>query len=86
MIGYAFGDKIGAYAYNLFHHKGIAIFIYVVGWWLNNEYLLLSGIILFGHASNGQNFWLWFKKYEKGFKFTHLGGDWEMNSKWQFYR
>lgn len=72
MIGYAFGDKIGAYAYNLFHHKGIAILIYAVGWWLANDFLLLSGIILFGHASMDRIFGYGLK-YEKGFKFTHLG-------------
>lgn len=72
MIGYAFGDKIGAYSYNLFHHKGIAILIYTAGWWLANDYLLLSGIILFGHASMDRIFGYGLK-YEKGFKFTHLG-------------
>jgi len=72
MLGYAFGDKIGAYAYNLFHHKGLAILIYAVGWWISNDYLLLSGIILFGHASMDRIFGYGLK-YEKGFKFTHLG-------------
>lgn len=72
MIGYAFGDKIGAYAYNLFHHKGLAILIYIIGWWLSNDYLLFSGIILFGHASMDRIFGYGLK-YEKGFKFTHLG-------------
>lgn len=72
MIGYAFGDKIGAYAYNLFHHKGIAILIYALGGWMDNDYLLLSGIILFGHASMDRIFGYGLK-YEKGFKFTHLG-------------
>lgn len=72
MIGYAFGDKIGAYSYNLFHHKGIAVLIYVVGWWLTNDYILVSGIILFGHASLDRIFGYGLK-YDKGFKFTHLG-------------
>lgn len=72
MIGYAFGNKIGAYSYNLFHHKGIAILIYAVGWWLTNDYTLFSGIILFGHASMDRIFGYGLK-YEKGFKFTHLG-------------
>lgn len=72
MLGYAFGDKIGAYAYNFFHHKGVAILIFAVGWWLANDYVLLSGIILFGHASMDRIF-DYGLKYEKGFKFTHLG-------------
>lgn len=72
MIGYAFGNKVGAYAYNLFHHKGVAILVYALGWWLSNDYFLLSGIILFGHASMDRIFGYGLK-YEKGFKFTHLG-------------
>lgn len=72
MLGYAFGDKIGSYAYNLFHHKGVAILVYALGWWLSNDYFLLSGIILFGHASMDRIFGYGLK-YEKGFKFTHLG-------------
>ncbi|HET8860029.1 DUF4260 domain-containing protein [Marivirga sp.] len=72
MIGYAFGNKIGAYTYNLFHHKGIAVVVYAFGWWLSNDYLMLSGIILFGHASIDRLFGYGLK-YEKGFKFTHLG-------------
>ncbi len=72
MIGYIFGDKIGAFAYNLFHHKGIAILVYSVGWWMSNDYLLLSGIILFGHASMDRIFGYGLK-HQKGFNFTHLG-------------
>lgn len=72
MRGYAFGDKIGAYAYNLFHHKGIAVLVFALGWWLSDDYLILAGIILFGHASMDRIFGYGLK-YEKGFKFTHLG-------------
>jgi hypothetical protein len=72
MIGYVFGDKMGAFTYNLFHHKGVAILIYAVGWWVGNDYLVLSGIILFGHASMDRIFGYGLK-FEKGFKFTHLG-------------
>ncbi|WP_340152837.1 DUF4260 domain-containing protein [uncultured Marivirga sp.] len=72
MIGYAFGNKAGALAYNLFHHKGIAILIYSLGWWLSNDFMICGGIILFGHASMDRIFGYGLK-YEKGFKFTHLG-------------
>jgi hypothetical protein len=72
MIGYAFGGKTGAFSYNLFHHKGLAILIYSIGWWLSNDYILFAGIILFGHSSLDRIFGYGLK-YEKGFKFTHLG-------------
>jgi hypothetical protein len=31
MIGYNGGNKMGAFMYNLFHHKGIAIVIFILG-------------------------------------------------------
>ena len=31
MLGYLANEKIGAITYNLFHHKGIAISLFIVG-------------------------------------------------------
>ena len=31
MVGYLFGNKMGAISYNIFHHKGIAVLIYLMG-------------------------------------------------------
>lgn len=72
MIGYAFGNRIGAICYNLFHHKGLAIAIYLAGIYLSVPLLMLIGIILFSHASMDRivGYGL---KYDKGFKYTHLG-------------
>lgn len=72
MIGYAFGNKAGAWTYNLAHHRGIAIAIYLMGVYLGNNLLLLAGILLFAHSSMDRMFGYGLK-YEKGFKFTHLG-------------
>ena len=71
-LGYLFGNKIGAVSYNIFHHKGIAILIFLIGIYLENEILQLIGIILFSHASLDRIFGYGLK-YENGFKFTHLG-------------
>ncbi|WPY98330.1 DUF4260 domain-containing protein [Christiangramia sp. OXR-203] len=60
MLGYLASDKTGAYSYNIFHRKGIAVAIY------------LTGIMLFAHSSFDRCFGYGLK-YEKGFKFTHLG-------------
>ncbi len=82
MLGYLAGNKIGAWTYNLFHHKGVAIIL--IGLWIvfslphtelkiiNVDLLLYLGIILFGHSSMDRvaGYGL---KYENGFKFTHLG-------------
>src|SRR5689334_10565070 len=71
-IGYAFDNKTGAIIYNFFHHKALAIAIYVMGLYTRNEVLQLAGVILFGHASLDRIFGYGLKTFE-GFGFTHLG-------------
>ena len=72
MIGYLFSTKAGAYIYNLFHHKLLAIGIFAVGFWLGNSAVELSGIILFGHSAMDRIFGYGLK-YQDDFKNTHLG-------------
>lgn len=72
MLGYLVNSKAGALLYNIFHHKGLAIAIYGIGGFYTNTMLQLAGILLFSHASFDRIFGYGLK-YEKGFKFTHLG-------------
>ena len=72
MFGYLINSKIGAWSYNLFHHRGVAIGIYLLGIFTASEALQLAGIILFSHIAMDRIFGYGLK-YEKGFKFTHLG-------------
>lgn len=72
MIGYAFGNKIGAYAYNLFHHKFVGIAILILGYWIGNQNIVLVGLVLFGHAAMDRIFGYGLK-YKDNFKHTHLG-------------
>jgi hypothetical protein len=72
MIGYTFGDKWGALCYNLFHHRGIAILVYLVGIYFHQNEIQLAGVILFSHSSMDRMFGYGLK-YETGFKYTHLG-------------
>ncbi|WP_309640945.1 DUF4260 domain-containing protein [Flavobacterium sp.] len=72
MVGYAFGNKTGAWMYNVFHHRGIAIVLYLLGIYISNPIVQLIGIILFAHSSMDRLFGYGLK-YETGFKFTHLG-------------
>jgi hypothetical protein len=72
MLGYLLGNWAGAIGYNLFHHKGLAIAIYFIGIYLSLPLCQLIGIILFSHASMDRIFGYGLK-YNKGFKFTHLG-------------
>lgn len=72
MIGYVFGDKTGAFCYNLLHHKGLAILLWLPGLWLKVPFLQLIGVILFSHSAFDRILGYGLK-YERGFKFTHLG-------------
>jgi hypothetical protein len=72
MFGYLINNKVGAFMYNLFHHKGIAVAIYLTGVYLSLPMVKLVGVILFAHSSFDRvvGYGL---KYDKGFKYTHLG-------------
>lgn len=72
MIGYGFGNKFGAVLYNLFHHQGIAVLVYLSGIYFENECTQLGGIILFAHSVMDRIFGYGLK-YFSGFKDTHLG-------------
>ena len=72
MLGYLVNPKIGSWCYNVFHHKGVAIVLYFLGMYLSLAALQLAGVILFAHAAMDRVFGYGLK-YERGFKFTHLG-------------
>ena len=72
MLGYLINTKVGAFTYNLFHHKFVAIAIYFFGIFITSEIVQMIGVLLFSHASFDRIFGYGLK-YEKGFKFTHLG-------------
>jgi Domain of unknown function (DUF4260) len=72
MLGYLINPKIGAWLYNFVHHKALGILILILGFYLENQIILLAGTILFAHAAfdriNGYGL-----KYEDSFQNTHLG-------------
>lgn len=72
MVGYFFGNKIGALVYNSFHHKAVAIVIYGLGTYFSRPEWQLVGIVLFSHSAMDRIFGYGLK-YDRGFKFTHLG-------------
>lgn len=72
MLGYLVNTKLGAITYNLFHHKGLAIGLYLIGAYMGNSMLMLVGIILFGHSAMDR-FFGYGLKYPDNFKNTHLG-------------
>ena len=72
MLGYLKSAGAGAWSYNLFHHKGLSIAICLIGYLYPNEPILITGFILYGHSAFDRMLGYGLK-YEKGFKFTHLG-------------
>ncbi|SMC70164.1 DUF4260 domain-containing protein [Moheibacter sediminis] len=72
MLGYACGNKFGAIVYNLFHHQGLAILVYLSGVYFENEFIQLVGIILFAHSVMDRIFGYGLKHFA-GFHDTHLG-------------
>ena len=72
MIGYGINTKTGAVCYNIFHHKGIAIIIYLAGIFLKADIVIFAGIILFAHSSMDRMLGYGLK-YNDNFKHTHLG-------------
>ena len=72
MLGYLAGPKVGAFSYNLFHHKGVGLVVYALGFYLASPVLMLAGVILFGHSSLDRVFGYGLK-YPNSFQHTHLG-------------
>jgi hypothetical protein len=63
---------IGAWSYNLFHHKGIAVVIIGIGWYLQLPNITAAGVLLLAHASFDR-IWGYGLKHQDGFKNTHVG-------------
>jgi hypothetical protein len=72
MIGYLINTKIGAFTYNLVHHKGVAVGFYLLGLFLSDNELLFSGLVLYGHSCMDRIFGYGLK-FNDNFKNTHLG-------------
>ena len=72
MAGYLANPRVGAWAYNLVHHKGLAVALYMLGYLLAVPWLMFVGTILLGHSSLDRVFGYGLK-YPDAFQNTHLG-------------
>ena len=72
MTGYLVNTRVGAFTYNFLHHKGVAILLYLAGFYFNQPVIQLAGIIIFAHSSFDRILGYGLK-YNDGFKHTHLG-------------
>jgi len=74
MIGYLANPRLGSWTYNLIHHKGLAVALYVLGALLpaSDAWLMFAGTLLFGHSSFDRVLGYGLK-HEDAFQNTHLG-------------
>lgn len=77
MLGYLGGNRLGAFAYNLIHHKGLALALAVAGLLVpaalvGGAWLLPAGILLYGHSCWDRMLGYGLKE-TRGFNYTHLG-------------
>lgn len=71
-LGYLAGPRVGAFTYNLAHHRGLAVLLFMLSVPLDSIPLRLAGIILFAHSSLDRVFGYGLK-YPDSFTHTHLG-------------
>ena len=72
MMGYLFNNRMGAFTYNLFHHRGLSLLIAAAGFLLHQELTITIGILLFAHSSMDRMLGYGLK-YSDDFKHTSLG-------------
>lgn len=72
MIGYIINSKAGALTYNLLHHRLIGVVVLALGYFIQNPYLVVAGIIVLAHSSFDRALGYGLK-YPDDFKHTHLG-------------
>ncbi|MCB2410130.1 DUF4260 domain-containing protein [Hymenobacter lucidus] len=72
MLGYLAGPRVGAFCYNVAHHKALALTLGVAGWWLAQPLLLLAGTVLLFHIAFDRLLGYGLK-YPTSFHDTHLG-------------
>ncbi|MCW5873184.1 MAG: DUF4260 domain-containing protein [Anaerolineales bacterium] len=71
-IGYLAGPRVGAFFYNLFHHRALAVLLFALSVPMDSPVLRIAGIILFAHASLDRVLGYGLK-YPDSFQNTHLG-------------
>lgn len=72
MLGYVVNTRVGAIAYNLFHHKGLALAFYLLGIYASSSVIMFIGLLIFGHSAFDRMLGYGLK-YPDNFKHTHLG-------------
>jgi hypothetical protein len=71
-LGYLFGPRVGAIAYDTVHHRAVSVALFILGGVLGAAWLQAAALILFAHSSLDRvlDYGL---KYPDSFQHTHLG-------------
>ena len=72
ILGYVAGQRVGAFTYNLVHHKAVSLGLITLGGLLSVPEISLAGAVLLGHSSLDRVMGYGLK-YSDSFKHTHLG-------------
>ncbi|TFB32087.1 DUF4260 family protein [Pedobacter alluvionis] len=72
MIGYLVNTRVGAFTYNLFHHRAVAIVLLAAGFAMHIDVLTSVGLLLVAHSSFDRMLGYGLK-FPDDFKHTSLG-------------
>lgn len=72
MLGYLVNTRIGAFTYNLFHHRGLALALVATGFMMHLDLLMMGGLLLVAHSSFDRMLGYGLK-FTDDFKHTSLG-------------
>ena len=72
MCGYLAGPRVGAFCYNVAHHKAVALAVGGAGWWGGLPWLQLAGTVLLFHSAFDRLLGYGLK-HAGSFRDTHLG-------------
>ena len=69
---YLITKKIGAIVYNVFHHQGVLVLLFLIGYFVKEEYIMKVALIFLAHSTFDRvaGYGL---KYFDSFDHTHLG-------------
>ena len=83
MLGYLLSTRVGAFTYNLFHHRGLALAMLAIGFLMQLDLLVTVGLLLVAHSSFDRMLGYGLK-FSDDFKHTSLG--WMGKEKFSFIK
>jgi hypothetical protein len=72
LAGYLVNTRVGAFTYNLFHHRGVALAVMGTGFLMHRDILITGGLLLVARSSFDRMVGYGLK-FTEDFKHTNLG-------------